>query len=818
MKKILFVLGLLTILSSVNTGYALFENCISCHNSDIGIYPAINTSLFGTHKDVNITDGSGVLSDGDCSVCHFSIDFQMFNPGFTVPTYACEDCHMSGIIPGAPRVYNHTRNANISVKAFCGDCHNRTSNLFRYSANASSAHYGRNASFGLPAGEQYCVYCHHNSSTIYNDVMQNPNNNMIDNHTSGIINPGHPAGRPDCTGCHGQDKLHGVNITKPFNDSGFCNSCHNNDRLKKNRHAGKVECIRCHEDATTDIHNIKYVLQNGSYRGIIATGCGDCHNFSLPAPYFQLSFSTADCTSCHQGRLVRFALAPRIPAPMEHSANPYSGGLWKGSQPAYWSNTSQKSACNYCHGNTLHTSNASGNIENIRAGNMFNQSITNTSYWCANCHYMGSAGGNYSYNASSFSPVPPEIQNKTGLVPQKAGDGTDFFNHSFGEWSDNTCQPCHSAGSPTTITPFVHNVAAGGGGPDCASCHDINASGAPLDKRIDISAFNNSVHYGLNGGGSRACWACHGDGTEPAGHPQGYKSPRRCSNDDCHSLRQDYRAPMVYSHFKNSSRNGNPNNALNFNVTTESNCEECHANSATTQGDTISSTAAHYVSLQLPDSINCIYCHLNEDNSKKWGNATLIYENRTALAELNREINKFAVRAGELFDLGNRFSLKVLEVSTARDSALIELLKDNVPVDRSLVRIGNYTYEKNLTIDDVSVKSPVIVLNITDIFNGNNISFIRFEGWRLKRVHAENKTTSCYLCHVYPRPRVKYRVVERVNLDIDDIFYTEEFVNLTDKKRKTIFEGTAWNIADDYYLLLNMDFGTFSHYGSKLTS
>lgn len=815
-------MGLLIVLSSAYTGDAL--ECMVCHDGSIG--PLINSSLFGSHIDVNITGGAGNLTSEDCIACHYSANTVVHL--LPVSTYTCEDCHINGVLPAAPKVYNHTRNANISVNAFCGDCHNKTSNLFSYSANASAAHYGRNASFGLPTGEQYCIWCHQNSSTIYKDVMQNANNNRINNHTSGIINPGHPAGQPDCTTCHGQDKLHGATITKPAYDSGFCRSCHDNDRLKKNKHADTVECITCHADTATDIHNIKYLLQNGTYRSINANGCTDCHNFGLPAPYFQLPFASADCTTCHQSGLVKFSSAPKIPAPMEHSTNPYSGAMWNGSQPAYWSTSSQKSACNYCHGNTLHSSNAPGNISNIQAGNAQNQSITSTSFWCANCHYMGSASGNYSYNASSFSPVPPEIQNKTGLVPQKAGDGTNFFNHSLGNWSDNACLPCHSVNSPTTTAQFVHNVAAGGGGADCVSCHDVAASGAPPDKKIDILALNKSVHYGLNGGGSRACWACHGDGTAPTGHPAGYKSPRKCSSDNCHSLNQDYRAPMVYSHFRNASRNGNPGNVPNVNVTTGSNCEECHAISAIAEGNNVYSTASHYGSLELPDSINCIYCHLNEDNSKEWGSATLIHENRTNLSELDRERNKFTVKAGESFDLGNRFRLKVLEISTARDSALIELLKDNVLLDRSPVKIGNYTYEENLTIDDSIVKSTVIVLNITGIFNGDNISFIQFEGWRLKRVHTENKTTSCYLCHVYTRQRVKYRVIDR-NEDTDDIFYSEELVNLTDKKeynetdalriianltdndtlagigsgkRKTLFEGEVWNIAKDYSLLL----------------
>ncbi len=827
MKKILYILAFFTFVFLADTGGALFENCMSCHNFDTGtppgIYPAINTSFFGVHRDINITDGVGILSDVDCSVCHYDVS-KMFSSGFTAATYKCEDCHINGVIQGAPKVYNHTRNANISVNASCIDCHSKTADLFKYNSNASSAHYGRNASFGIATGEAYCVYCHRNSSTIYNDVMRNQNNAHINDHTTGIINPGHPAGRPDCPACHGQDKLHGSNISKPVLNSSFCENCHRNDQIKKNMHNGKVECINCHTEMQSDIHNIKYVMQDGSFRGINATGCGDCHdsNFNFKPP-----ISAANCATCHQGNgLPGFATAPKIPTPVKHSANPYNGSLWNGSQPAYW--TSQQAACNYCHGNTIHESKALGDIEYISSGNLPGQVITNTSYWCANCHYKDTPAGNYSYNASAFSPVPPEIKNNTGMVPQNARDGMLFFNHSLQGWSDNTCKLCHSTDSPNFSTQFVHNVSAGGGGAGCISCHNVNGTGAPADKRVDILAFEKGVHKNLNDGGNRACWACHGDGTEPAGHPAQYRSPRKCSDDNCHSLSQSYSASMVYSHFRNASLNGNPGNVLNSNVTTQKSCEECHAGSATAVGNNLYSTASHYASPELPDSRNCIFCHLNKDNSEKWGSATLINRNSTSLVELDRVRNKFTLKTGQSAGLGAGFELKLLDVSNDR-TALIELFKNGISVDRNAAGPGNYTYDETLSIDNSSVKVPVIVLNLTGFFNSGNNSFIQFEGFRQKRLHNEDKTTSCYLCHVYPSQKIKYRVLERVDRNIDDIFYTEELVNFTDEKeynetdalrvianlsdtdrhvdtasggRKVVFEGEAWNISRDYSLLV----------------
>lgn len=236
---------------------------------------------------------------------------------------------------------------------------------------------------------------------------------------------------------------------------------------------------------------------------------------------------------------------------------------------------------------------------------------------------------------------------------------------SFTDTGNASYEDCmsHSNNSVNSTTLFIHSVSGGGGGADCVSCHDINATGAPADKRINLLEFEKGVHRNLNNGKNRACWACHGDGNEPGGHPLEYRSPRKCGDDNCHSLNQGYRAPMVYSHFKNSSRNSNPNNAVNFNVTTQDNCENCHSNTATIEGKNKYSTASHYATLKLPESINCIYCHLNEENSQKWGNATLINKNRTALVDLERERNKFSLKTGESISLGSGFKLKLLEVS-----------------------------------------------------------------------------------------------------------------------------------------------------------
>ena len=73
-----------------------------------------------------------------------------------------------------------------------------------------------------------------------------------------------------------------------------------------------------------------------------------------------------------------------------------------------------------------------------------------------------------------------------------------------------------------------------GEGPDCVNCHGINGIGSI--KHVDVSAMKQGVHKQLNNGTmnitalsdmiNKACWACHGNGTEPLdGHPENYAMP-----------------------------------------------------------------------------------------------------------------------------------------------------------------------------------------------------------------------------------------------------------------------------------------------------
>ncbi len=781
---------------------SIYSNCLLCHSNEglLGGKFQIDGNAFAqsVHGKINAPSSA-------CWACHDSDGIVMADEDYMGDRYKnpynCTACHLKGGEKegayGAPLVYNHFAGGGLKVGfnnlSSCISCHeiqemvlpNSDSDTGTFEGDTerknggmlSYYHYGKNRA---DIKTESCTYCHSNPSEFSIIFQKKENQNILDHSLK------YPS--PACSECHGNGSLHSLNLEKPLLSDSLCDACHATGRTTgpKSRHNGTIKCTTCH----SGVHPVTYLQQNGVY-GLKPASCPECHELGL-------------------------LNAPGIP-PLQHSDNPDNGSVFGN----YWK--TKISSCYYCHGNTLHQEKAFGKIVNIQKSQR-NRTDFNT-YWCSNCHYNSTPEGEYFYNGTAYVPAPPEITNPL------------FYNHSrliTLDWSDKVCRNCHGTGR-NTMVEFVHNVSMGPGAPDCAECHDVKGS-AP--KKMNFSAFKEGVHRNLNSNAanntslseitSKACWACHGEGKEPVEHPERYKNPRNCDGNDCHSLAQSFKAPMVYSHFKDAGLNGNPNNALNYNVSTNVSCEACHLNSLIIESDALNASVSHYASRKnLIDSINCIYCHLDKENSIKWGNATEINKNRTSLIEINREKNKVSARAGDFVELGSGYRIKVIEVSIKRGSANIELYKKDTIIDSGPVNIGKYVFEENRIINNASSRIPVIVLNVTEMFASNNESFIQFEGFRIKRLHSENKTTSCYLCHFNgDAQKHKYTVIDRRN---EHVFYTEVLFNSSDKKeyeqeqallvlanktsddafsdierakRKTLREGEKWKLSENYFLTL----------------
>ncbi len=155
--------------------------------------------------------------------------------------------------------------------------------------------------------------------------------------------------------------------------------------------------------------------------------------------------------------------------------------------------------------------------------------------------------------------------------------------------------------------------------------------------------------------------------------------------------------------------------------------------------------------------------------------------------------------------------MKVLEISTERSEALIQLFKNNSIVDETSLLVGvPYNYEEYITIDNGTFRTPIIILNLTSIFKGANQSLIQFSGFRTARVHAETNSTSCLACHLYrySPEKGRYLVIDRETKDIPDhdiVYYTNVLVDFVSENKSKIYYND-----DDYVLSqINTDFGKF---------
>lgn len=558
--------------------------------------------------------------------------------------------------------------------------------------------------------------------------------------------------------------------------------------------AGFENCIYCHGTFTSGVPYVNLTAIDSGIHGRINNtnnlnyACFACHWDGTPPKNHAKDRSLIKtCEDCHVSKLFNAPLvSEHIPASQNIKTN---------------------TSCISCHSNS-----ADANAGYTKISDRVAHFGTNTTLMspairsnnCTWCHYD---------NSGSVTWGAPRDPRTSGVALNHAPFTTSI-----------QCYGCHVHGGGTPST--FHDSSLGiGGNRDCISCHD---TGGVSSKLVDFSATNDSksVHSTLNADAvpslnrnNLRCWACHGEGdgsesAQPAGgHPSNYKTPKNCNNNACHSLSQSrYNESMVYSHFQNSSLNNNPNNATNYNITSVQ-CQICHINSLVKKDSNSGlALASHYGSRDdLIDSFNCTYCHLNKDNSKDWGNATLIYKNTTSLIELEKERNKLTAFEGESVYLGEGYSLKVVEISTERSEVLIQLLKNYSIVDEVPIGVGaQYNYEEYTTIDNGTFKTPIIILNLTSIFRSGNKSFIQFGGFRRVKIHTESNNTACFTCHLYrySTEKQRYLVLDRdikENPDDDIIYYTKVFIDFKLENKSKIYFND-----DDYVLnLINSNFGRF---------
>ncbi|PWB54712.1 MAG: hypothetical protein C3F06_03685 [Candidatus Methanoperedenaceae archaeon] len=582
-------------------------DCISCHGLTGNAMHKVDSSAVaaGVHNNLNSgASASGVpAANKKCWGCHQSDGNQPTGMGdkYTRP-YGCYECHGPtkpyARVSSAMTINEHFKSgADIKAGIFaidesssCALCHNVPEMTVSYTDNESTelsigSHYGKNSSTARD-----CQYCHQNSSTAFTAaMMSNIRNNNQSNHSR---NPATPV----CTTCHGSGMLHDAALTMPAssNDT-YCRTCHGN----KDEHK-TVYCAECHTNNTDrskagrEIHGIGYLQKD--------------NNISANKT------NAADCTTCHQSDAVNSSLLlapPQVSDPLHHSEDINNGSIWG----SYWTN--QLEACLYCHNDTKHSATPLGRLL-IWAPSYVPNTTIGSGTNCADCHYKSDS--NYGIMTSAYASLekPPEITN--GSWNGKPG----YYNHTLNDYTDSICKSCHDKAGSITVGQLMHNASVGSsGGPDCSSCHDIGGS-APV--HVNFSAMNSSGHKALNSGASatvdaenKKCWACHGDGAQPDGHPAAYKTPTGCQN--CHTGTGSYSAPIVAEHQQAGQ-----------DIITAVNCTNCHDNNGMYIGNTGVGTVNHYVKDVTDkgttpyghsgtiDTSNCILCHNGPyTNDPEWG-------------------------------------------------------------------------------------------------------------------------------------------------------------------------------------------------------
>ncbi|ADC64843.1 hypothetical protein Ferp_0672 [Ferroglobus placidus DSM 10642] len=639
--------------------------CAWCHGNekltDHGTYTPKSPFVMGYDFHRNPKKGEHVdpIVDGRCTVCHQSYDAiphdsyamqgkdaiknappaDQYPAGIHKDKVQCEDCHEQSTV----------RYARPEVPGCYDTCHplknfNLTAILTTtgYSVGGSyRSFYAYDVNTGEPAKAHTsqktvpCLSCHnaaHNNTKPYvgADNSYTENEQCLSCHLNGQHSTTNPV---DCVDCHSQD-AHSIKVVKK--GGGYDSPSSSNSVLKKDceechvsttgsffeskgysprtdsfgnsiaKHAGKVDCKDCHGDESR-FHRIAYLSSDGSFADKqSASYCFDCHTNSGANSYIESR-----------------GYYPLAITSFQHGNASYDGKNWG----TYWS--SDREACYYCHQRSPH-----GDVKGNVSGLDVKADLSGKA--CAACHVKSYSG----YIGDRLNPEPPAIDvNNTGRAKNSAGE--EWYNHTryLEDYNDATCFGCHapSPDFPRDFYAFVHNVEEGlRPGADCASCHDLNER---PPKRVDVSAFSNSVHANLNSNAlnstpvnplSKACWLCHGDGTEPSDHPDNYKNPKKC--EDCH-LSGNYGAPVVEEHIKSGKH-----------VKVSAECWDCHGISEmvvlnSDEEGSSKAFASHYAKLRQDlwvrgysgdVGLDCYYCHQNATSAFK---AVMKNENHTYMPD-----------------------------------------------------------------------------------------------------------------------------------------------------------------------------------------
>ncbi|MFZ2412514.1 MAG: choice-of-anchor X domain-containing protein, partial [Candidatus Methanoperedens sp.] len=525
---------------------AALGDIVTANTADI-VY---NTTYGGnTEPQWQITSWSVFLNQGDtsnyCYVCHF-------NPGSLPLDYGS----------GAART-------DLSDRPSCS--------VASKSLRGGTANVGCHATTNITATD--IIPWNQSAANTTHMLLGNLTAAKSHNHSTSTANL-------PCAGCH--LTIHSLvlpNKTSDNNINNQCKYCHSNtgpQNSPKLAHSSTTtDCKQCHKNATgaldahlvpeglaggvncTECHNVGGSVNNVNFTTV---GKGMHANLNKNASSSPQNATNKPCWACHGTINATSGLANYSDQPADsHNQTVYksprkcedchiTGKLWFNATnvtdhiPSGYSsltdvNTSSYNytVCTYCHNNSVNYSNDTSMGLTVN-GNPINASVShyganktantlmsaaNDSTDCAYCHRNNS-------NMLAWGI----LNGSTANITRKNGTAGTGINHTP-YTASIVCKDCHGAYNIATSTFHNASISNGSdGGPNCIGCH---YTGSPYND-INITAFNQSTHFGMNSVNSSAngaCWACHDTvGNVTSGHGDKQKTPKVCG--DCHLISGTY--------------------------------------------------------------------------------------------------------------------------------------------------------------------------------------------------------------------------------------------------------------------------------------
>jgi len=449
-------------------------------------------------------------------------------------------------------------------------CHNQSEMFYPFTENdiyrtnfSITSHYGNNRTDLVDLynetnySNDYCAYCHNNSSTPFIELTPLKDVNHYGNQT--------------CDECHGPGRLHNETLTRVLTDA---------------------NCTNCHATYGSDQPGLKYKIK-GVHANVNS-------NMNATAEIQTSDVNNSKCWGCH---------VPDGAYPEEGHRDTFNNDAYL----CYECHNGTYAYENVSTATAVYNHFKSGINITARTNAMTNS--TSCGYGCHNLSTMKvpgfDAGGNASYRvnmsqASHYAISRPDIANVSGGYSDCAWCHKNSTNEfisifEYPGYPNYTANITHAKTTSGCIVSKCHNkgrihdsnlaIPTLNWSEECKNCHfELDDS----DAYVNGTMFNASVHGGLN------CTMCHINFTQ-IDHPIEDYTWKWC--ECCHSYQAD---PINERDRHNVTTTPSTYSVKGTNVLDIKDCTTCH-----------NATAYNAAVGYYDPAYNCRYCHVYPDKGNR---------------------------------------------------------------------------------------------------------------------------------------------------------------------------------------------------------